>query len=112
MMEFLTANWDTILAIVLLVATIAAAAFFAFRGSKSVVYKMLFAFVTDAEAAFGPGTGELKLASVITWVYPKLPTIIRTFISAKTLESWVEIVLEEAKKTWSNNDKIADYIGK
>lgn len=105
--NFIQAHWDII---TLVIVATAALVFSIFKGNKSVVMSMLFSLVTDAEKNFGSGTGALKLASVITEIYPKLPTVIKTFISAQTLQKWVEDALAMAKKKWEDNANIKAYI--
>lgn len=107
-LTYLLAEWDFIL---LIVAAIAAVVFFSFKGNKTVVMKMLYALVTEAEKELGGGTGALKLAKVIADVYPKLPTVIKLFITEKTLAQWVDLALDKAKETWAKNPAIAGYIG-
>ncbi len=104
---FIINHWDII---TLSVAAIAAVVYAIFKGNKSIVMMMLDALVTEAERAYGGGTGTLKLASVITEIYPKLPAIIKTFISAKTLRKWVEDALKAAKKKWEQNKNLKAYI--
>lgn len=96
--------------ITLVIAAVSAIVYAVFKGNKSVVMRMLFSLVTEAEKNFGAGTGALKLASVIEQVYPKLPTIIKTFITAETLEMWVEDALVLAKKKWEENMNLQAYI--
>lgn len=105
--EFILANWDFIL---LIVAAVSAVVFAVFKGNKSVVMKMLYALVTEAEKDFGSGTGSLKLASVIETIYPKLPAVIKMFVTDKTLQKWVEDALTTAKTAWEQNANIANYI--
>lgn len=81
-----------------------------FKGNKSVVMKMLYALVTEAEKNMGGGTGSLKLASVIEAIYPKLPSVIKVFITDAMLKNWVEEVLAIAKEAWEKNSNIAQYI--
>ena len=108
--NFIVANWDFILLIILAVAAVIVAIF---KGNKSVVMRMLYALVTDAEQALGSGTGSLKLAAVVELIYPKLPAIIKTFISDKTLVRWVEEALAAAKEAWAKNPALlAAYSGK
>lgn len=105
--NFIIANWDFIL---LILAAVSAVVFAVFKGNKSVVMKMLYALVTEAEKDFGSGTGSLKLASVIETIYPKLPAVIKMFVTDKTLQKWVEDALATAKATWEKNANIANYI--
>lgn len=105
--NFVLEHWDII---TLVIAAVAAIVYAVFKGNKSVVMNMLFSLVTEAEKNFGSGTGALKLASVIERVYPKLPTIIKTFITEKTLVKWVEDALVLAKKKWEENLNLQAYI--
>ena len=102
-------NWDII---TLVIAVLTVIAIFAFKGNKGIIMRILYAAVTQAEKEFGAGTGALKLATVIEWVYPKLPAFIKLFVTAQTLTKWIEIVLAEAKRTWENNSSVAAYIDK
>ncbi len=104
---FLIENWSFILLIALAVAAVV---FAVFKRNKSVVMRMLVALVTEAEKEFGGGTGSLKLASVIGIIYPKLPTIVKTFITDKMLVKWIEDALKRAKEEWEKNGEIAKYI--
>ena len=107
--KFITSNWDFIL---LILAAVSAVGFFAFKGNKSVIMKMLYALVTEAERELGGGTGPLKLATVIAQIYPKLPSVLKMFLSEKTLTKWVNDALVAAKETWEENAAIAEYIEK
>lgn len=103
--NFIVENWDFIL---LIVAAVAAVVYAIFKGNKSVVMRMLYALVTDAEQAFGAGTGSLKLAAVVDAIYPKLPAIIKTFVSDKVLVQWVEEALAAAKEAWAKNPALLE----
>ena len=108
-LEFILENWDFLL---LIAAALASVVYFAFKGNKSVVMKMLYALVTEAEKEYGAGTGALKLAAVIAVVYPKLPAMIKLFITEATLTKWVEDALATAKEAWKKNAALAGYIAK
>jgi hypothetical protein len=99
-LNFIFTNWDFIL---LIIAAAAAITYAIFKGNKSIVMRMLYSLVTEAEQIYGAGTGSLKLAAVIEFIYPKLPTIIKIFISDKTLVKWVEEALAAAKEAWEKN---------
>lgn len=105
--QFIMGNWDFILLIVLAALALIWAIF---KGNKSVVMKMLVSLVTEAEKNFGGGTGTLKLASVIATIYPKLPAIIKAFITDGMLTKWVEEALIIAKEKWKTNSNIKAYI--
>lgn len=106
-LNFLLVNWDSVLVVI---AFIALLVFLVRRGEKSVVYKILYNLVTEAEKQYGGGTGALKQSAVINWVYERLPAIVKVFITAGTLERWVDEVVEQAKAEWEKNANIKDYI--
>lgn len=107
--NFIIENWDFIL---LVAFAVAAVVYASFKGNKSVVMKMLVALVTEAEKEFGGGTGSLKLPSVMAAIYPKLPPIIKAFITEQTLTRWIEAALVAAKESWKKNAAISAYIEK
>lgn len=105
--NFIVQNWDFIL---LIVAAATVIIFAIFKGNKSVVMRMLYSLVTEAEQIYGAGTGSLKLAAVIDEIYPNLPAVIKLFISDKTLVRWVEDALTAAKEAWKKNAVLAEYV--
>lgn len=107
--KFIIENWDFILLVIAAVASILLAIF---KGNKSVVMRMLYSLVTEAEAQYGSGTGSLKLAAVIDAIYPTLPAVIKTFITDETLVRWVEEALAAAKEAWEKNPALATYTQK
>lgn len=104
--NFVLANWDSILAAL---GVIAIAIFAVVKQEKAIIFKMLYALVTEAEKNYGSGTGELKLSSVVSQVYEKAPTI-ASVIPVGTLEKWVNEALEKAKEKWAANKNVATYI--
>lgn len=105
-LNFIAANWDSILAAL---AVIVVAIVGVVKQEKSIIFKMLFSLVTEAEKQYGAGTGELKLSSVVSQVYEKLPSVSK-LIPVKTLEKWVDEALVEAKAKWKKNTNVATYI--
>lgn len=99
-LEFLAVNWDSVAVIIAVIAFIT---FLIVKKQWAVLDQILFALVTWAEREYGGGTGTLKLAAVIERVYPKIPVIVRLFISTTTLEKLIEKALKEAKLRWENN---------
>lgn len=106
-LNFIITNWDSIL-LVLIIATVLIV--FWFRGNKKIVYKILYALVTEAEKSYGGGTGSLKQATVISQVYDKLPAVFKNIVSVTTLEKWVDDAVEKAKEKWFENAKLEKYI--
>ena len=105
--NFLVANWDFIL---LIVAAVAVIVFAIFKGNKSVVMRILYSLVIEAEQTYGAGTGSLKLAAVIDAIYPRLPAVIKMFITDEMLVKWVEEALTAAKEAWAKNAALAEYV--
>ena len=105
--KFLISNWDSVLVVLVVIAAI----ILLYRhGRIEVIKKILFALVSRAEKEFGSGTGELKKAAVIEWIYEKLPKIITVFVTPKEIEQLIETVLEYAKSKWAANTALQDYI--
>lgn len=94
MIELLKTHWLGLL--IVLIAIIGLIFLYIFR-KKPFVKKMIVSFVDEAEKLLGPKTGPLKLALVIQWLYPKLPTGIKILISEKRLITWIEKGLEEVE---------------
>lgn len=105
--NFLVQNWDSVL-VVLLAAT--GIIFLIAKRQYAILDKIIFSLVTEAEKKFGGGTGAAKLAAVIDWVYPKIPAVIRLFISEAQLEKLIERVLADAKERWEKNPHLSAYI--
>ena len=105
--QFLFANWDSVLVILAFLALIVV---LVKRGETKVLNKVLFGLVTQAEKQFGGGTGKLKLAAVSDWIYQRIPAVLKLLFSEKDIENMIETALAEAKKAWGNNENIAAYI--
>jgi hypothetical protein len=108
-LNFVLSNWDSFLVALLFVALVI---FLIARKQYGILDKIVFALVTEAEKQYGGGTGAMKLAAVIDWVYPKIPALIRLFITAAQLTALIEKVLAEAKAKWEKNPNISAYIEK
>ena len=106
MLEFLKNNWYCIAVVIILITSI----ILEYKKGKSIVMKMVYPLVTEAEKSYGAGTGSLKLAAVLTLIYPKLPAAVKLIVSEKTLLSWIEIGLSAAKEIWAKNKDIENYI--
>ena len=106
-LEFLLANWDSVLVVlaflVLIVVLIR-------RGETKVLKNILFSLVTQAEKQFGGGRGSLKFAAVSDWIYQRIPAVLKLLFTAKDIEKMIESVLEEAKQAWGANENLKDYI--
>lgn len=105
-LEFFMTYWSDILLIVLALASVVYAIY---RKDYSIVKKLIFSLVTEAEQAYGGGTGAMKLSTVINVLYPKLPKIFKMLVTEKKLTEIVESVLAEAKKKWEANPKLLEF---
>lgn len=105
--KLILANWDSVLIVVVFVALLI---FLLIRGNKKIVFKILYSLVTEAEKQYGGGTGALKQATVIKWMYDRLPAVVRVFVTIGMLERWVDEVVEQAKVQWERNVNLSRYI--
>jgi len=101
MIEFLTDYWDSMLVIVLFIVICIV---LVRKGSTQYVKQMLFYLVTRAEAEYGSGTGELKYAAVTTWLYERMPAIIKFFFTAKQIDAMIEAAVQQMKEYLSTNE--------
>lgn len=99
-LNFLATNWDSVLVVAVVIAIVT---FLIVKKQWGVLDKMLFALVTWAEREYGGGTGNLKLAAVIEKIYPRIPAVIRLFITPDALVRLIEKALEKAKLEWGQN---------
>ena len=105
--DFITANY---LEIITAIVFVAGMIFLYVRGEMKIFNKILYLLITEAEKQYGGGTGELKLAYVISQSYEKLPKVIRAFITLATLTKWINDTLTYAKEKWAENAQIKGYI--
>lgn len=111
--QFILNNWDSILVVIVFIVVCVV---LVRRGFAPTVKRMLFYLVTEAEQEFGGGTGELKYAAVTTWLYERLPAIVKFFFTAKQIDRYIEAAVQELKDYLDANEKaqalIADGAGK
>lgn len=105
--KFLLANWDSVLIVIVLITVLI---IIITKKQYAILDKIVFSLVTEAEKKYGGGTGAAKLAAVIEQLYPKIPAVIRLFISEAQLEKLIERVLAEAKERWEKNPNLSAYI--
>jgi alpha/beta superfamily hydrolase len=105
--KFLLANWDSVL---LVIAAFTIVIILYRRGEIKVLKNLLFLLITKAEKEFGNGTGELKRAAVLDWVYARLPRIVTIFITRAEIEKLLEAALAYAKQRWAVNQQLSNYI--
>jgi hypothetical protein len=104
---FLASHWsDALFTLALVVGIVIALR----RGQLAVLERVVFALVAQAEREFGTGTGALKLAAVVGWVYERLPALFKALLTRAQLEKLVEGVLETAKTAWEKNPNLREYV--
>jgi hypothetical protein len=108
-LNFLVANWDSVLVVVV---AIVGAIVLIKRGETAFLKRILFGLVTKAEMEFSGGTGELKKAKVVEWIYDKLPAILRFIITQSDIDKMIEDVLEYAKEKWSSDEGLGKLVVK
>lgn len=70
------------------------------------IKQVLLYLVLEAEKKYGDGTGKLKFSAVSEWIYEKLPSLARIFISADLIEDLIEEAVEEMKKYLEDNKNV------
>ena len=101
MINLLTAYWDSLLFIAIVVIGLMV---LVKKGYSYYAKQILFYLVTKAEAEFGGGTGQLKYAAVTTWLYEKLPAIAKFVLTPKTIDSLIEEAVQQMKKYLTSNE--------
>lgn len=99
-MKILIENWDSVLVVLLFVIALI---FMLRKGAKKQVNEMLFYLVTEAEKQFGGGTGQLKYAAVVAWLYERLPTIVRFIFTEKQVDLMIEDAVQRMKEYLESN---------
>ena len=92
MFEFIIKYWDSVLVVVLFILFLLV-----------LIKKILFYLVIKAEKEFGGGTGALKYAAVTTWLYERLPTIIRILFTEKQIDKLIEDAVGRMKTYFDTN---------
>lgn len=72
----------------------------------SVISRVALALVTDAERAYGSGTGELKMSSCMERLLELLPASVVETVPKAFLQEHLEKALEIAKSKWLRNPRL------
>ena len=107
MIDFLAQYWDSILVVVLFIVICIV---LVRKGSSQYVKQMLFYLVTKAEAEFGSGTGDLKYSAVTTWLYERMPVILKFFFTAKQIDSMIEAAVDQMKEYLKKNTSAQAFV--
>jgi hypothetical protein len=106
-LNFLLNNWDSVLLLFVLIAVII---YIIAKKQYKILDKIAYFCVNEAEQLYGGGTGSVKLAAAVDWLYPKIPKLIRLFLTADQIEKIIETALITAKKHWDENPRLLNYI--
>jgi len=107
MLNFFINNWE---ALVIIAVILVGAIIGINLGFKKQIKAGILYLVTEAEKEYGSGTGELKYAAVSTWIYEKLPTLLRLFISASMIDDLIEWGVAQMKEYLSENASAAAIV--
>lgn len=99
-MSFIITHWVDILIVVAFIVGLCLLVKF---GYKKQVKEICFYLVTKAEIEFGGGTGELKYATVVTWLYERLPALLEFFMTAKMIDKLIEDAVARMKEYLNTN---------
>jgi len=100
MINFIATYW---VSIVVVIAIIGAVIFLCKNGMKKQAFQILFYLVTQAESQFGNGTGELKFATVVTWLYEKMPVSFRFLFTESQISNLIETAVTRMKEYLAKN---------
>lgn len=92
--------WDSILVVILFALFLL---YLIKKGAIKQVNEILFYLVTEAEKQFGGGTGQLKYAAVVAWLYERLPLVTKFLITAKQLDEMIEESVHRMKDYLEKN---------
>lgn len=114
-------TFDIVMLIILAVAVIAIVAFDVLAQKKksgemtletatdiamSVISRVAFSLITDAERQYGSGTGELKMSACVAKLIDLLPEAVVELVPEKTISEQLEKALEIAKNKWEKNPRL------
>lgn len=105
--QFIMNYWDSILVVVIFIVICVA---LIKKGSAKYVKQMLFYLVTKAEAEFGSGTGDLKYSAVTTWLYERMPAILKFFFTAKQVDAMIEAAVDQMKEYLKKNETAKAFV--
>ena len=110
---FIMSNWLTIILSIaaLAVFVVKVVQFVRSPSNKQIenLKEWLKLAVTEAEAALGSGTGQLKLRDVYDMAVEKFPWV-GEFITFETFSTWVDEALEWMNNQLESNEKVKAYV--
>ena len=107
MLNFLIANWDSVIFVVIVLVGIVV---FAKIGYTQQIKDMLLYLVVQAEEKYKDGTGLVKYSAVATWLYEKLPSLAKLIFTSKQIEILIEEAVKRMKEYLQENPKAIENI--
>lgn len=104
--DFLRVYWMDILIIVFFALGVLA---LIKSGNIKKIKELCFYLVCKAEQEFGSGTGQAKFAAAISWLYERLPFIIRWLFTREQLEAYIEEAVGRLKEMLENDINLLSY---
>jgi hypothetical protein len=86
-MTFMAQNMANIIVVVLFLILLG---MLLYKGKRDVAKRIVLSIVLLAENRFGGGNGSAKYAYVLGAIYPRLPTLVRFFVTESKLNEWIE----------------------
>ena len=105
--DFIVTYWDSILVVALLISS---GVIMLRKGMKKQVFEILKYLVTQAEEYYGSGTGVLKKQAVIAWIYEKMPSVFRYFLTEETISNLIEKAWEWMVNLIDDNASVAEVL--
>ena len=101
MVEFLQNNMGNMIVILVVLVCM----FIGIKaGYEKQIKQFLLYLVIKAENEFGGSTGALKFSAVASWIYEKLPSVARIFVSSADIEDLIEDAVIAMKEYLAENE--------
>ena len=94
-MSFINQYWSSIVVVVIFLIVMLA---LIKLGYKKYVKDIIFYLVIKAEQEFGSKTGQAKFAAVMTWLYDRLPAIVKFIFTKKQISDLIEEGVKRMKE--------------
>lgn len=94
-MSFINQYWSSIVVVVIFLIVMLA---LIKLGYKKYVKEIIFYLVIKAEKEFGSKTGQAKFAAVMTWLYDRLPAIVKFIFTKKQISDLIEDGVKRMKE--------------
>ena len=73
---------------------------------RAMLEQMLPSLIIEAERAYGPGTGSMKMSFVLEKVYARLPDAYKMYFTPDQLGGMVDKALAIAREIWLSNPSL------